>query len=89
MTLQQLAGSLYLQKILKGILGNEEKAPGGEVQVKEISRLLKGAESLPGPLLTPLFGLQNDAGIVQTKDKMILKGGVALINAQRKESSDG
>jgi hypothetical protein len=89
MTLQQLACSLYLQKILEGILGNKEKAPGGEVQMKEIGRLLKSAESLPVPLLTALFGLQDDAGIIQAKDKMILKGGIALINAQRKESPDG
>ena len=89
MTLQQLTGRLYLQKILEGILGNEKKAPGCEIQMKKIGRLLEGAEGLPAPLLASFFGLQDDALLAQAKDKMVLKGGIALVNAQGKEPSDG
>jgi hypothetical protein len=89
MTLQQLTGRLYLQKIFEGILGNEKKAPGCEIQMKEISRLLKGAEGLPVPLLASFFGLQDDALLAQAKDKMVLKSGITLVNAQGKEPPDG
>ena len=88
MAFKQLAGSLYLRNVFKGILGNEEKAPGRKVQVKEIGRLFKGAEVLPVPLLASLFGLQQNAAIVQLEGKMILEGGIAPINAQRKEPPD-
>jgi hypothetical protein len=89
MALQQLTGRLDLQKILEGILGNKEKAPRAEIQMKEIGRLLKSAKGLPAPLLASSFGLQNDPFLAQVKDKMVLEGGIALINAQGKESPDG
>jgi len=89
MTLQQLTGGLYLQKILEGILWNEKKAPGCEIQMKEIGSLLEGAEGLPAPLLASFFGLQDDALLAQAKDKMVLKSGIALVNAQGKEPPDG
>ena len=89
MTLQQLTGGLYLQKILEGILWNEKKAPGCEIQMKEIGSLLEGAEGLPAPLLASFLGLQDDALLAQAKDKMVLKSGIALVNAQGKEPPDG
>lgn len=89
MAFQQLTGRLYLRNVLKGILGNEKKTPGRKIQVKEIGCLLEGAKGLPAPLLTPFLGLQEDPLIAQTKGKMVLKGGIAPINAQWEKSPDG
>jgi len=88
MAFQQLAGSLYLGDVFKGILGDEKKAPGREIQMKKVGRFFKSAEILPFPLLASLFSLQEDALIAQVKSKMDPKGRIAFINAQREESSD-
>lgn len=88
MALQQLTGRLYLRDVFKGILGDEKKALGREIQVKKIGCLLKGAEGLPGPLLASLFSLQDDAPVAHTEGKMVPEGGIALINTQWEEPAD-
>ena len=88
MALQQLTGSLYLRNVFKRILRDEKKAPGREIQVKEIGRLFKGAKGRPVPLLTTFLGLQDDALIAHTEGKMVPEGSIAPINAQREESAD-
>jgi hypothetical protein len=57
--------------------------------MKEIGRFFEGADALPSPNLAPPLGLQKHPIIVQAEDKMVLEGGISLINAQWEESPDG
>jgi len=62
---QELARGLYFRDVLERILGNQKKATGCKIQVKEIGRLLESAKIFPVPLLAPLLRLQNNAFFCQ------------------------
>ena len=89
MLLQQVPGSLDLRDIPKGIFGYQKEAPGVEIQVKEIGRFFKSAETIPVPSLTAFLCFQQHTPLFQGKGERIVESGVPFIDAQGQQPPDG
>ncbi len=84
-----MSGSLDLCDIPKRILGDQKKAPGVKIQMKEVGCLFKSAEILPVPSLAAFLCFQQDAPLFHSERERIVKGSISFINAERQQPPDG